>query len=277
METKFVNAASVAMMDKEDINNMQRVDTQKNQLIEGTAEYETIAYSKNNENTKTIEFVTESQDTSLKDNEKNENYTVNDLNQMFDYRNREITTNKNTINKKNIERLIRQLLIELGEDPDREGLVSTPRRIAEMYNEIFAGYTSHSELEVSFTEETDLIIAKDIQFYSMCEHHMLPFYGKIHIAYIPTKKVFGISKLVRLVEKYARRLQVQERLTKEIAEEIDSMGIKGVMVMAEGEHLCMKMRGVKNNSIIMTTTSRGIIKEQKEVRQDILAMLYNKS
>jgi GTP cyclohydrolase I len=256
---------------------MQRVDTQKNQLFEGTAEYETIAYSKNNENTKTIEFVTESQDTSLKDNENNENYTVNDLNQMFDYRNREITTNKNTINKKNIERLIRQLLIELGENPEREGLVSTPRRIAEMYSEIFAGYGSHSELEVSFTEETDLIIAKDIHFYSMCEHHMLPFYGKIHIAYIPTKKVFGISKLVRLVEKYARRLQVQERLTREIADEIDSMGVKGVMVMAEGEHLCMRMRGVKNNSIIMTSTSKGIIKEQKEVRQEVLVMLYNKS
>jgi GTP cyclohydrolase I len=106
---------------------------------------------------------------------------------------------------------------------------------------------------------------------------MLPFYDKIHIVYIPTKKVFGISKLVRLVEKYARRLQVQERLTKEIADEIDSMGVKGVMVMAEGEHLCMKMRGVRNNSKIMTTTYKGIIKEQKEVRQDILAMFYNRN
>ena len=145
-----------------------------------------------------------------------------------------------------------------------------------MYNEIFAGYSSDSRLGVSFTEQTHLIIAKDIQFYSMCEHHMLPFYGKIHIAYIPTKTVFGISKLVRLVEKYAKRLQVQERLTKEIADELDSMDVKGVMVIAEGEHLCMKMRGVRNNSKIMTTTSKGIIKEQKEVRQDILAMLYNK-
>ena len=164
-------------------------------------------------------------------------------------------------------------MIELGENPDREGLVSTPKRIAEMYNELFRGYSSNSGLETSFIEQSDLVMARDIEFYSMCEHHMLPFYGKIHIAYIPTKKVFGISKLVRLVEKYSRRLQVQERLTKEIADEIDNMGVKGVMVMAEGEHLCMKMRGVKNNSKIVTVTSKGIIKEQNEVRQDILAML----
>src|SRR5687767_2561920 len=149
--------------------------------------------------------------------------------------------------------------------------------MAEMYEEIFGGYRMNAELDVSFSEETDAIVAKNIEFYSMCEHHMLPFYGKIHIAYIPSRKVFGISKLVRLVEKYAKRLQVQERLTKEIADELDSMGVNGVMVIAEGEHLCMKMRGVRNNSKIMTTTSKGIIKEQKEVRQDILAMLYNKS
>ena len=147
-----MNVVSAVMMDKENINNMQVVDTQKNQLIEENAEDEPIAYFKNNENTKTIEFVTESHN-SLKDNEKNENYTVNDLDQKFDYKNREIIANKNTINKKNIQRLIRQLLIELGENPDREGLVSIPRRIVEMYNEIFAGYGSHSELEVSFTEE----------------------------------------------------------------------------------------------------------------------------
>jgi GTP cyclohydrolase I len=273
---KFANAVSVAMMDKEILQNMHLVDTQDNQLIEGNVEDEPIAYAKHNENAYTIEHRPHSQGNSLKENEKSKNYRTNN-DEEFDYKNREIITNKNTINKKNIERLIRQLLIELGEDPDREGLVCTPRRIAEMYNEIFAGYSSDSELEVSFTEETNLIIAKDIQFYSLCEHHMLPFYGKIHIAYIPTKKVFGISKLVRLVEKYARRLQVQERLTKEIADEIDDMGVKGVMVMAEGEHLCMKMRGVRNNSKIMTTTYKGIIKEQKEVRQDVIAMLYNRS
>ena len=253
---KFANVVSVAMIDKEFMNNMHIVDTQDNQLSEEIVEDESIAYSKRNKHAYNIEHVSEFQDKLLKKNGKSKKYAGN--NQEYDYKNREIITNKKTIvNKKNIEKLIRQLLIELGEDPDREGLVSTPTRIAEMYNEIFAGYGSHSvELIVSFTEETDLIIAKDIQFYSMCEHHMLPFYGKVHIAYIPTKTVFGISKLVRLVEKYARRLQVQERLTKEIADEIDSMGVKGVMVMAEGEHLCMKMRGVKNNSKIMTTCTK---------------------
>lgn len=182
-----------------------------------------------------------------------------------------------TINKNKIEKLIRQLLVELGENPNREGLIGTPKRIAEMYEEIFSGYKMNSELDVSFSEETNAIIARDIQFYSMCEHHMLPFYGRIHIAYVPNGKVFGLSKLVRLAEKYSRRMQIQERLTTEIADEVSKRGVSGVIVIAEGEHLCMKMRGVRNNSKIMTTTSKGIIKEQKEVRQNILAMLYNKS
>ena len=132
----------------------------------------------------------------------------------------------------------------------------------------------NSELDISFNEETDSIIARDIQFYSMCEHHMLPFFGKIHIAYIPSGKVFGISKLVRLVEKYSRRLQIQERLTKEIADEIMRMDVKGVMVVAEGEHLCMKMRGVRNNGIITTVANRGIV-VQNEAREHLLALIYN--
>ena len=126
METKFANVISAAIIDKVNVNNMQNVDTQKNQLIWESVELETIPYSKNNENTKTIEFVTELQDNSLKDKEKNENYTHNDLDPRFNYKNREIKAKKTSINKKNIEKLIRQLLIELGEDPDREGLVSTP-------------------------------------------------------------------------------------------------------------------------------------------------------
>ena len=181
---------------------------------------------------------------------------------------------KTSIRKKKIEKLIRQVLIELGENPDREGLIGTPRRIAEMYEEIFSGYHMISELDISFNEETDSIIARDIQFYSMCEHHMLPFFGKIHIAYIPSGKVFGISKLVRLVEKYSRRLQIQERLTKEIADEIMRMDVKGVMVVAEGEHLCMKMRGVRNNGIITTVANRGIV-VQNEARENLLALIYN--
>jgi len=180
---------------------------------------------------------------------------------------------KNTVNKNKIEKLIRSLLIELGENPDREGLVGTPRRIAEMYEEIFAGYRMNSGLDISFSEQSDTIIAKDIQFYSTCEHHMLPFYGKINIAYVPAGRVFGISKLARLVEKYSRRLQIQERLTKEVADEIMKMGVKGALIIVEGEHLCMKMRGVRNGSLIMTVAYRGIL-EQKELREHILSLIH---
>lgn len=179
----------------------------------------------------------------------------------------------NRLNKKRIEKIIRQLLIEIGENPNREGLVDTPRRISDMYEEIFGGYTTDAQLDISFTEESDAIIAKDIHFYSMCEHHMLPFFGKVTMAYIPSGKVFGLSKLVRLVEKYSRRLQIQERLTKEIANEIMNMGVKGVLVMAEGEHLCMKMRGVRNGSLIMTMAYRGVL-QQKELRENLLSLLY---
>jgi GTP cyclohydrolase I len=178
------------------------------------------------------------------------------------------------VNKKKVAKLIRELLIELGENPDREGLADTPSRIAEMYEEIFGGYRMDAELDVSFSEETDAIIAKDIQFYSMCEHHMLPFFGKIHVAYIPSGKVFGVSKLVRLVEKYSRRLQIQERLTKQIADELERMGVKGALVVAEGEHLCMKMRGVRNDSSITTIAQRGIM-DKKEMREHVLALIYN--
>lgn len=146
--------------------------------------------------------------------------------------------------------------------------------MAEMYQEIFGGYRMNAELDVSFSEETDTVIAKNIEFYSMCEHHMLPFYGKIHIAYVPSGKVFGISKLARLVEKYARRMQIQERLTKQIADEIIMSEIKGVIVIAEAEHLCMKMRGVKNDSLMITVCNRGIMKEQKQLRENVLALIY---
>src|SRR5689334_22096074 len=177
------------------------------------------------------------------------------------------------IDKKKIEKLIRQILLELGENPDREGLIGTPHRIAEMYEEIFGGYNMNAQLDISFSEQSDAIIAKDIQYFSMCEHHMLPFYGRMSIAYVPSGKVFGISKLARLVEKYSRRLQIQERLTKEVADEIMKMGVKGTLIIAEGEHLCMKMRGVRNGSLIMTTAYRGIL-EQKDLREHILSLIY---
>jgi len=180
----------------------------------------------------------------------------------------------NPINKRRVEKLVRQLLQELGENPDREGLAGTPGRIADMYQEIFGGYRMDAELDVSFSEETDAIIAKDIQFYSMCEHHMLPFFGKIHVAYVPAGKVFGVSKLVRLVEKYSRRLQIQERLTKQIADELVRMGVKGALVIAEGDHLCMKMRGVRNDSSIITVAHRGVLGE-KEMREQLMALIHN--
>jgi GTP cyclohydrolase IA len=181
---------------------------------------------------------------------------------------------KTSINKRKIEKLVRELIVQLGENPDREGLQGTPQRMADMYEEIFAGYCMNSELEISFSEETDSIIAKDIRFYSMCEHHMLPFFGRIHIAYTPSGKVFGISKLARLVEKYSKRLQIQERLTKEIADEILKMGVKGVTVITEGEHLCMKMRGVRNDSTIITIANRGLV-DQNDARAHLLALIYD--
>jgi len=180
---------------------------------------------------------------------------------------------RNSLNKKRIEKLIRQLLIEIGENPNREGLIDTPRRMSEMYEEIFSGYRMDSQLDVAFSEESDAIIAKDIHFYSICEHHMLPFFGKITVAYVPSGKVFGLSKLARLVEKYSRRLQIQERLTREIANEIMNMGVKGVLIIAEGEHLCMKMRGVRNGSLIMTMAYRGVL-QQKEFRENVLSLIY---
>ncbi len=171
-----------------------------------------------------------------------------------------------------IKNLVRELIIELGEDPTREGLRDTPERIAKMYEEIFSGYDIDSELSVQFSEDSDIVIAKNIQFYSMCEHHILPFFGTIQIAYSPNGRVFGISKLVRLVEKFSKRLQIQERFTKEIADELYSQGVKGVAVLAEAEHLCMRMRGVRNNATMTTAAFRGIY-EKKEERENIIALI----
>ena len=176
------------------------------------------------------------------------------------------------MDQERVKKLVRELIIEVGEDPTREGLRETPERIANMYQEIFGGYDSDSELSVQFSEDSDVVIARDIQFYSMCEHHMLPFYGKIHIAYSPNGRVFGISKLVRLVEKYSKRLQIQERLTKNIADELHSQGVKGVVVLADAEHLCMKMRGVKNDATLSSSAFRGIY-ENKEEKAGIMSLI----
>jgi len=178
------------------------------------------------------------------------------------------------MDKERIKKLIRELIIEIGEDPTREGLRDTPRRIADAYSEIFSGYDSDSELSVQFSEDSDTVVAKNIQFYSMCEHHMLPFFGTIQIAYVPNGRVFGISKLVRVVEKFSKRLQIQERITKNIADELYAQGVKGVAVVAEGEHLCMKMRGVKNDAKVSTSAFRGTFEDQK-TKEELLKAIEN--
>ena len=179
------------------------------------------------------------------------------------------------MDKNRVEKLVRELIIEIGEDPTREGLRETPARIGKAYKEIFEGYDSNSELSVQFSEDSEVVVAKDIQFYSMCEHHMLPFFGKIQIAYAPNGRVFGISKLVRLVEKYSKRLQIQERLTKNIADELHSHGVKGVAVMAEAEHLCMKMRGVKNDAKVSSSAFRGLYENQNQ-KEEIVRVIQNR-
>ncbi|MCV0393268.1 MAG: GTP cyclohydrolase I FolE [Nitrosopumilus sp.] len=180
------------------------------------------------------------------------------------------------MDEERVKKLVRELIIEVGEDPTREGLRETPERIADMYKEIFGGYDSDSELSVQFSEDSGVVIARDIQFYSMCEHHMLPFFGKIHIAYSPNGRVFGISKLVRLVEKYSKRLQIQERLTKNIADELFSQGVKGVVVLADAEHLCMKMRGVRNDAVLSSSAFRGIY-ENKEENESIMNLIRKRA
>ncbi|MDH3677019.1 MAG: GTP cyclohydrolase I FolE [Nitrosopumilus sp.] len=176
------------------------------------------------------------------------------------------------MDQERVKKLVRELIIEIGEDPTREGLKDTPERIGRMYQEIFNGYESDSELSIQFSEDSDTVVARDIQFYSMCEHHMLPFFGKIHIAYSPNGRVFGISKLIRLVEKYSKRLQIQERLTKNIADELFAQGVKGVVVIVDAEHLCMKMRGVRNDATLTSSAYRGIY-ENKEEKEGIMTVI----
>ncbi len=171
-----------------------------------------------------------------------------------------------------------QLIIEgIGEDASREGLVETPDRIARVYEEIFAGLNENASVHLSktfSTQNTDMIIEKDITFYSMCEHHFLPFYGKAHIAYIPNGRVAGLSKLARTVEVYARRPQLQERMTVQIADAImENLDAKGAMVIIEAEHMCMTMRGIKKpGSRTVTISSKGIFTEDAELRNTFLTM-----
>ena len=182
------------------------------------------------------------------------------------------------MSKERIADLVRLLIAEIGEDPNREGLRDTPERVAELYSEIFAGYAASAELEVSFAEESRLVALHDIEFYSVCEHHLLPFFGKAHIVYEPNGRVYGASKIVRLIEKFTRRLQVQERITSQIAEELVERGAKGSLVILEAEHLCMKMRGVRNGGSLVTSAECGSL-QNAALRAEALQIMggYAKS
>ncbi len=175
-----------------------------------------------------------------------------------------------------IEKAVRQILKSIGEDPDRDGLKRTPERVARMYEELTAGYhtdpiklINEALFEVEYNE---MVIVKDIDFYSLCEHHMLPFFGKVHVAYIPKGKVVGLSKIPRIVEMFARRLQVQERMTQQIADFINQVLTPyGVAVVVEGSHMCMMMRGVKkSNANMITSAVLGTFKEDNKARSEFM-------
>jgi GTP cyclohydrolase I len=186
------------------------------------------------------------------------------------------------VNMDKIENLVHQLLIEIGEDPQREGLLKTPQRVAEALAFLTSGNRIDRAKVINdaiFTQETNsMVIVKNIELYSLCEHHMLPFFGRCHIGYIPNGKVFGVSKLARLVDMYARRLQLQERLTEQISHAlIEEIGATGVGVMIEARHLCMMMRGVeKQNSVMITSSVLGTFRESMGTREEFLALIGNR-
>jgi GTP cyclohydrolase I len=182
-----------------------------------------------------------------------------------------------------MEEQIRLILKALGEDPDREGLLKTPHRVAQALTFLTQGYQLDPAKIINdalFTEDyEEMIVQKDIDFYSLCEHHLLPFFGKAHVAYIPHHRIVGISKLARLVDVYARRLQVQERLTNQIANTImEKLDPLGVAVVIEAEHLCMRMRGVeKQNSFIITSTLLGAFRTRQETRAEFMNLIRQRS
>ncbi|PZO94415.1 GTP cyclohydrolase I FolE [Streptococcus halichoeri] len=183
------------------------------------------------------------------------------------------------MNIEQAEQAIYHLLEAMGENPEREGLVDTPKRVVNMYKEMFAGLQKEpkDQFTAVFTENhEDVVIVKDIYFYSMCEHHLVPFYGKAHIAYLPSGgRVTGLSKLARAVEVASKRPQLQERLTAQVADAlVEALDPKGVYVLLEAEHMCMTMRGIKKpGSKTLTTTARGIYQADKEARRELLTLL----
>ena len=182
------------------------------------------------------------------------------------------------VDRQKIEEAVRLYLEGIGEDVTREGLLETPSRIARMCEEVYGGMDEDAETHLSkqFTvENNELVLEKDITFYSMCEHHLLPFYGKAHIAYIPNGRVVGLSKLARTVEVYARRAQIQEKMTAQIADALEKhLHPQGVLVMVEAEHTCMTMRGIKKpGSKTVTTVARGAFREDRELQKMVLDMV----
>ena len=182
------------------------------------------------------------------------------------------------VDQKKIEDAVRLLLEGVGEDVSREGLADTPARIARMYGEILGGMGEDAAAPLSrrfSVDSNEIVMEKDIVFYSMCEHHLMPFYGKAHIAYLPDGRVAGLSKLARTVEVYARRLQIQEQMTIQIAEAVmEHLRPQGVMVMLEAEHMCMTMRGVaKPGSRTITTAARGCFAEEMKLQQYFFEMI----
>jgi GTP cyclohydrolase IA len=178
-----------------------------------------------------------------------------------------------------MEEHVRAILTAIGEDPDREGLQKTPERVARALSFLTSGYREDPDQIINdalFTEDyEEMILEKDIDFYSLCEHHLLPFHGRAHVAYIPRHKIVGVSKLARLVDAYARRLQVQERLTKQIAHTVmDRINPLGVAVVLEAQHMCMNMRGVqKENSVIITSALLGAFRTRQETRAEFMNLI----
>jgi GTP cyclohydrolase I len=193
-----------------------------------------------------------------------------------------LNTKESNLNHSRIEELIKNLLVEVNENPVREGLQKTPSRVAKAYEFLTSGYNQDISKVLNnaiFNEKYDeMVLVKNIDFYSMCEHHLLPFYGKVHLAYIPSGKIIGLSKIPRIVDVFARRLQVQERMTQQIADTLEQyLQPAGVAVVAEAFHMCMMMRGVeKQNSSATTSAMHGIFKDDARTRTEFLDLISHK-
>ena len=193
------------------------------------------------------------------------------------------TTEPVTLTSASFEELTREMLVRLGEDPNREGLVRTPERFAKALQHLTKGYNEDPKTilnDALFTVNYDeMVIVKDVEMFSLCEHHVLPFYGKVHVAYVPNGKVIGLSKIPRLIDVFARRLQVQERLTTQIAETImEAIQPQGVGVVIEARHLCMMMRGVeKQHSAALTSSMQGLFRDCAETRAEFLSLIRGKN